>query len=96
MDLMAEKAWESDNGIVIFSVATRPSVSSRLWWSMQWRWKGTKYRVSAQDWELCLWRAIQLHKQLERQAELESKPVTWAPRGFGVAAAEGWENGDGI
>ena len=96
MDLMTEKAFEADNGIVIFSVAHRPSVASRLWWSMRWRENGARICVSAQDWELCLWRAIQKHKQLARQAELERAPVTKGPGLWNSRCAEGWEQGDGI
>jgi hypothetical protein len=96
MDLMTEKAFESDRGIVIFSVQHRPSVASRLWWSIRWRENGSAIQASAQDWELCLWRAIQKHKECERRRKIEEGPVTAGPTRGGLAESKGWEAGDGI
>jgi hypothetical protein len=96
MDLMAEKAFECDEGqAVVFQVIHRPSVASRLWWSVQWREDGAEICAAAQDWELCLWRAIQKHKNLQRQRELE-RYASEGPARWSVARVEGWEYGDGI
>lgn len=94
MAFLKEKARESDYAVVLM-VNYRPDVASRLWWELEWQQHGRRYQASAQEWDLCFWRAIQLHKQIERQQELESRPVTKGP-GFFSAEALGWEGGDGI
>jgi hypothetical protein len=85
-----------DHEPAILTVQYRHSVASRLWWTLEWTDQaGQKREVSAQEWPLCVWRAIQVYKNAERQRELERQPVTKGP-GFFSAEAKGWEGGDGI
>ena len=82
------------NGEVKFACHYRHSVASRVWWTMEWQQNGHTYSVSAQRWELCLWRAIHRYKLSVREAELEehvSKGSGWNP-----AVLRGWIDGDGI
>lgn len=90
-------AWQVDTWAeeCSFTCVYRRSVASRHWWTMTWKEDGREYSVSAQEWVLCLWRAVQVHKQNERRRELEDQPVS---RGVGFFAAEskGYEDGEGI
>ena len=72
-EFMARKAYEDGCGEVVLTVNYRHSVASRLWWSVGWEQDGQRREVSAQEVELCMWRAIQLHNQLERAHEFEKK-----------------------
>lgn len=87
MSFIAEKArW---NGEVKLTVRPRPEVASRLWWVLEWIEDDQPVSVSAQTSELCFWRAIQMHKQKQRQHELEG-PL------FNGSKKAGFENGEGI
>ena len=83
-----------NGGAVRLSCRYRHSVASRLWWELAWEEDGETWSVSAQDWELCFWRAIQRHKIMERQRELEYSVSKGC--GFQPGALYGWEHGDGI
>jgi hypothetical protein len=85
----------SHDGPITLKCEHRHSVATRVWWTLEWFEDGQRFEVSASDWSLCMWRAIQVHKQNERRRELEDKPVTKGP-GFFAAESKGWEGGDGI
>jgi hypothetical protein len=89
-----EKALYAE-GPVVLTATPRPSVASRVWYTLEWYEDRDRMEVSAQELDLCFWRAIQLHKQKERQRELEQQPATKGP-GIFAAEAKGWEQGDGI
>lgn len=70
-------------GGVRLECGSRPDVSSRYWWTIEWIGvDGETYRVMAQDLDLALWRAIQKHRDTERRMRaaegeaVKKKPVT--------------------
>lgn len=72
--LMGELAYQGGETVVL-EVGYRHSVASRLWWTLSWKEEdGRTYSVSAQEWDLCFWRAIQVYKQNERRRHLEEYP----------------------
>lgn len=97
INFLANKAYAAD-GAVILEVHYRKSVSSRLWWSITWHEDRQAYGVSAQEWDLCVWRAIQLHKDNERRREIENGPVSKGRSLTGLSSVSciGWQDGDGI
>lgn len=53
------------------SVHYRPDVASRFWWVINWTGAdGKRYEQSAQELDLCLWRAAEAELRIE---DLESK-----------------------
>lgn len=91
---LADKAMLQE-GAAVLRVTYNHRMASRLWWVLEWHEAGQRHEVSAQKGSLCLWRAIQLHKNIQRRLQLEQQPVTRGPGAFSPAAA-GWSDGDGI
>ncbi len=53
----------------------RHSVASRYWWTIQWTdEQGEKHEASAQELDLCLWRAAEMELKARARAEREAKP----------------------
>lgn len=91
-----KEAVLNNGGDARLTIDYRPAVATRIWWQLEWTdQKGEHREVSAQELNLCAWRAIQTHKNVARQIELEDRPVTQGPGIFNPSAA-GWEHGDGI
>jgi hypothetical protein len=81
---------------ITLSVCYRHDVASRRWWTLSYTYRGQSHSVSAQEPQLCLWRAVQMLKNHQRTEDLEWKtPVS---RGVGFFAEQifGWQHGDGI
>lgn len=89
IQFMTGKAYHLVPGETVrFEVADRPEVATGLWWTVTWSMDGKTYSQSAQEWDLCLWRAIQRSKEIARQLQGE--------RYVARNLLQGWENGDGI
>lgn len=58
----------------VLSVHSRPDVASRFWWTMEWTGTdGERHSVSAQDLDLCLWRAAESETRIMERLEHERK-----------------------
>ena len=76
------EAFMSDaaaNGEVKLEVFSRPSVSSRLWWSITWTdCDGKERGVSSQSLHLCLWRAAVVERrQLQKMRQRVKEMARW-------------------
>jgi hypothetical protein len=87
-----------ENNVATLTCQYRHSVASRRWWTLSWlemKADGTAEakEVSAQEYQLCLWRAQQVHKICERRRELEQHVSKGR---FFSDPLRGWVDGDGI
>ena len=69
-----EKAYAVPDENVVFEVTSR-NVKTGLWFSLTWcETDGKVYRAESQEFELMMWRAIQIHCQVERADQLMRVP----------------------
>lgn len=58
--------------LVSLTCVYRPDVASRFWWTVEWTdEQGEKHEASAQELDLCLWRAAE--KELQARQRIEKK-----------------------
>jgi len=75
LDFVRAKAMESEEPVV-FEIRYRHAVASRFWYELTWNEPGKEIngrtkKVSSQEFDLMLWRAIQVHREVSRKRELE-------------------------
>ena len=64
------QAEERVNCPVTLTCHYRHSVASRFWWTIQWTDEhGEKHEASAQELDLCLWRAAEMELRVRKRQE---------------------------
>ena len=59
------------------SIQYRPDVASRFWWTIEWTGAdGERHEQSAQELDLCLWRAAEAESRIEARLEAERKSAS--------------------
>lgn len=67
---------QNGEGPTSLQVNKRPSVSSRLWWTLTWKSvDGEEHRAEAQTMGLCLWRAAEMELRLRAKEEKNAAKV---------------------
>lgn len=65
---------DDQNRNMSLSVHHRPDVASRFWWTINWTGAdGERHEQSAQELDLCLWRAVEAELQIEERLETSQK-----------------------
>lgn len=84
LTFVKEKAEAMPDENVVFEVMSR-NVKTGLWFSLAWcETDGRVYRAESQEFELMMWRAIQIHRQVERADELTRAPGFNFQEGSGI------------
>lgn len=65
---------DEEHRTMSLSVHYRPDVASRFWWVINWTGAdGERHEQSAQELDLCLWRAAEAELRIEERLGLENK-----------------------
>lgn len=79
-DFLTDLAINADYTPITLQVQYRPSVASRLWWSLTWKSEdGEEHQAEAQTMELCLWRAAEMELRLRAKEEKRAQGTKTAP-----------------
>jgi len=77
---------------VTLSVQYRHEVASRRWWTISWVGEdGKRHEESAQELDLCMWRAVEREIQVREEIERKEKENSSTPKGEGSIEAAGVE-----